>query len=138
MVRKGCAEGIVRVSNCGNKRVHHELTVVMEMLLEDESKWLKTAVFEHLGKFICTLKQNEVSDGLLSQYNLMPFFNEQNFDGTVMDMKYHCAFAFPGVLLTLGKDRWVDLVLAFGSLYQDKEDRARTTLAYSLHEVQYV
>ena len=51
------------------------------------------------------------------------------------DLAYHCAFNFPGVLLTLGPSWWPQLQPIHESLVKDVRWKVRRTLSFSLHEV---
>eukprot|EP01104_Vermistella_antarctica_P011447 TRINITY_DN319_c0_g3_i1.p1 TRINITY_DN319_c0_g3~~TRINITY_DN319_c0_g3_i1.p1 ORF type:complete len:947 (-),score=225.84 TRINITY_DN319_c0_g3_i1:2-2842(-) len=46
-----------------------------------------------------------------------------------------CAFNFPGVLLTVGRDTWPTMKKAYFTLTRDLQWKVRRTLSYSLHEV---
>jgi serine/threonine-protein phosphatase 4 regulatory subunit 1 len=46
-----------------------------------------------------------------------------------------CAFSFPAVLLTLGRDKWSALQGVYSTLTQDLQWKVRRTLSHSLHEV---
>ena len=48
---------------------------------------------------------------------------------------FHCAFNFPAVLLTLGKDQWPRLKEVHTKLTRDFRTKVRRTLSYSLFEV---
>ena len=51
------------------------------------------------------------------------------------DILYHCAFNFPAVLLTLGKQSWPELKDIYKTLAIDHRIKVRKTLAYSLFEI---
>ena len=53
----------------------------------------------------------------------------------VDDVLYHCAFNFPAVLLTLGKEQWPELKGIYEKLVIDYRTKIRKTLAYSLFEI---
>merc|ERR1711939_1114095 len=46
-----------------------------------------------------------------------------------------CAFNFPAVALTLGAERWPELAEHYLSLCKDGNERARRSLASSLHHI---
>ena len=48
---------------------------------------------------------------------------------------YHCAFNFPAVLYTLGKDQWPKLKAIHQKLAVDHRTKIRKTLAFSLFEL---
>lgn len=51
------------------------------------------------------------------------------------DNSYHCAFNFPAVIYTLGRERWDDLKKLYHVLSKDNQWKVRRTLSFSLHEV---
>jgi len=51
------------------------------------------------------------------------------------EIPHHCAFSFPAVALTLGKENWHCLKKAYQSLSSAKHWRVRRTLASSIHEI---
>jgi hypothetical protein len=73
--------------------------------VSDVSKWVRSAVFQQLGPFLATLPRGEISPELLRHYTGMigplPNANEPADD----ELRLFCAFSFPAVALTLGKDR---------------------------------
>ncbi|XP_011639944.1 serine/threonine-protein phosphatase 4 regulatory subunit 1-like isoform X2 [Pogonomyrmex barbatus] len=51
------------------------------------------------------------------------------------EIPHHCAFSFPAVALTLGKENWHCLKKAYQSLSSAKHWKVRRTLASSIHEI---
>lgn len=51
------------------------------------------------------------------------------------EIPHHCAFSFPAVALTLGKENWHYLKKAYQSLSSAKHWKVRRTLASSIHEI---
>lgn len=51
------------------------------------------------------------------------------------EIPHHCAFSFPAVTLTLGKENWHYLKKAYQSLSSAKHWKVRRTLASSIHEI---
>ncbi|XP_018407558.1 PREDICTED: serine/threonine-protein phosphatase 4 regulatory subunit 1-like [Cyphomyrmex costatus] len=51
------------------------------------------------------------------------------------EIPHYCAFSFPAVVLTLGKENWHYLKKAYQSLSSAKHWRVRRTLASSIHEI---
>ncbi|XP_031781123.1 serine/threonine-protein phosphatase 4 regulatory subunit 1 isoform X2 [Nasonia vitripennis] len=51
------------------------------------------------------------------------------------DLDYHCAFSFPAVVLTLGKENWHRLKDAYKKLASAVPWKVRSTLASSIHEI---
>lgn len=51
------------------------------------------------------------------------------------EIPHHCAFSFPAVAFTLGKENWHCLKKAYQSLASAKHWKVRRTLASSIHEI---
>lgn len=51
------------------------------------------------------------------------------------EIPHHCAFSFPAVAFTLGKENWHCLKKAYQSLSSAKHWKVRRTLASSIHEI---
>ncbi|KAK9309333.1 hypothetical protein QLX08_000963 [Tetragonisca angustula] len=60
---------------------------------------------------------------------------DQCFGDMGPDIPHHCAFSFPAVVLTLGKDNWKYLKHAYQSLANAKQWKVRHTVASSIHEI---
>ena len=51
------------------------------------------------------------------------------------EISHHCAFSFPAVALTLGRENWPLLKQAYEELADAREYRVRRTMASSIHEL---
>lgn len=51
------------------------------------------------------------------------------------EIPHHCAFSFPAVAFTLGRENWHYLKMAYQSLASAKHWKVRRTLASSIHEI---
>ncbi|XP_076171001.1 serine/threonine-protein phosphatase 4 regulatory subunit 1 isoform X2 [Ptiloglossa arizonensis] len=51
------------------------------------------------------------------------------------DLPHYCAFSFPAVVLTLGKENWPYLKQAYQALASANQYKVRSTLASSIHEI---
>lgn len=51
------------------------------------------------------------------------------------DLQHHCAFSFPAVMLTVGKENWRYMKHAYHSLASANQWKVRRTLASSIHEI---
>lgn len=108
-VRKACAESLYEISKYVNEDIR--IGVLVEIFLrltQDPSKVVRQAVLQQSGMFITTLPSRIISDLLLSHYCSM--VSDPVGDAAIdNDLKYHCAFTFPGVLLTIGGSRWKEI-----------------------------
>ncbi|XP_012063540.1 PREDICTED: serine/threonine-protein phosphatase 4 regulatory subunit 1-like [Atta cephalotes] len=78
-------------------------------------------------------KQEIVPQELINYYVSMANPNQCVFMSA--DISHYCAFSFPAVVLTLGKENWHYLKKAYQSLSSAKHWRVRRTLASSIHEI---
>ena len=77
---------------------------------------MKYAAFQFLGPFLYQLRESEIDQSLIDIFLGMgdPRNGTTNSDNT-----YHCAYNFPAVLLTLGKDQWKTLRRLYMILAKD-------------------
>ena len=110
--------------------LHLQLLVpVFYAFVNDASKWVRCVAFQRLGHFLSTLPKDKIDSKLLSHYTTMlengsnklpkrkgadgddKLDNDEALgvgitsDGMGLDFAAHCAFSFPAVTLTLGRDR---------------------------------
>ena len=132
-VRKACCDSLVTISNSYSSEIRSVVLVpLFERLADDESRWVRGAVFQCLGPFIATFQDGRVDPKLLMFYRTMPHPSKHGRDG---DIALYCAHAFPGVLFTIGGQRWGELSDLYLLLVKDLQWKVRETLAHSLHEV---
>jgi len=132
-VRKACCDSLVAISAAYPSEVRSSVLVpIFERLADDESRWVRGAVFQCLGPFIATFSDGRVDPKLLMFYRTMPHPSKHGRDG---DIALYCAHAFPGVLYTIGGQRWGELSDLYLLLVKDLQWKVRETLAHSLHEV---
>ncbi len=132
-VRKACCDSLVAVSAAYAPEVRSAALVpLFERLADDESRWVRGSAFQNLGPFIATFSDGRVDPKLLMFYRTMPHPSKHGRDG---DIALYCAHAFPGVLLTVGGQRWGELSDLYLLLVKDLQWKVRETLAHSLHEV---
>jgi serine/threonine-protein phosphatase 4 regulatory subunit 1 len=135
-VRKACAESLVVLSqNLTMPERTQTLIPIFESLAEDMSRWVRNAAFQILGPFIATFPGSEVTSKLLSYYKSMAEEIGRDSKFGDSDNVYYCAFNFPAVLYTLGRDRWLELNDLYDHLAKDLQWKVRKTLSWSLHEV---
>jgi len=133
-VKKACAESIVLLSRSTTPEARlNKLSPVYEELIKDPSRWVRNSMYQNLGPFIATLTSDTVSPQLL-QYYISMIEGAKNQYGDSDTVSY-CAYSFPGVLLTLGKEKWDVLQNVYFTLTQDLQWKVRRTLSHSLHEV---
>lgn len=131
-VRKAAVESMVKLSERCSPAQRSDLVPLYEKLLEDESRWVKSAAYQAIGPFIATLGRTDKLDTLLAYFRRMVFNQAAIGDSDAMS---YCAFSFPGVLLTVGPDDWAKLQDIYEALTNSLLWKVRKTLAHSLHEI---
>ena len=132
-VRKAAVEILPEISMIASPQIRAQhLVELYKKFTQDASKWVKMASHQYLGPFIATLKDQPIDKSLVSYYISMGDPRRSSFNS---DVAFHCAFNFPAVLVTLGKDKWPDLKRLYKILVKDNQWKVRKTLAYSLHEI---
>eukprot|EP01138_Halocafeteria_seosinensis_P005688 gb/GECG01005815.1/.p1 GENE.gb/GECG01005815.1/~~gb/GECG01005815.1/.p1 ORF type:complete len:814 (+),score=124.66 gb/GECG01005815.1/:1-2442(+) len=138
-VRKACAESLMSISRSIDPQARvTEIVPIFESFINDTSNWVRHAAVQHLGPFLSTLPRNKISSHLVSHYTniaLRPPTSRQSGFDYDQELVAYCAFAFPAVALTLGKERWSELRPLFEALYRNHQKKVRKPIAYSLHEI---
>ena len=134
-VRKACAESMADVAAALAADVRRtSILPLFDKLATDVSRWVRNAAFQHLGPLIATLSAGEVTPKLLQYYASMAT-GKGMCGGGDNEMPTHCAYNFPAVVLTVGRDNWVHLEEAYEELLKDIQWKVRRTLSYSIHEI---
>lgn len=132
-VRKGCVDSMVSVAKVVPPAVRTEVFIPMfERFAGDTSRWVRNGAFEVLGSFLHTLGSESISKEFLQYFTNIPTMSDTVVD---QEVKYCCSFNFPAVTLTLGKERWNELVDCFTSLCSAPKFHVRKCMACSLHEI---
>lgn len=119
------------VSSSISSESRAKLIPIMEQFLNDSSRWVRNTAYEILGPFIASLSSEQIEEDLLKYFTSIPHLSSAEADA---DCTNHCAFNFPAVLLTVGKERWSELQETYNILCR-KTFKSRKTLACSLHEM---
>ena len=79
----------------------------------------------------------QVTPSLLGHYIAMGNHDDSNekSDAFDPDIAAYCAFSFPAVAVTIGKERWGEVSALFHQLARDQQRKVRKPMAHSLHEV---
>jgi len=134
-VRKACAESMSDVAAALPSQVRStSILPLFDKLATDVSRWVRNAAFQHLGPLIATLSSEEVTPKLLEYYASMATGKGQCGAGD-NEMPSFCAYNFPAVVLTVGRDNWQHLREAYNELLKDIQWKVRRTLSYSIHEI---
>lgn len=131
-VRQACVEASEDVSLALNPNARAtRLLPIFQSFLEDPSRWVRNRAFEYLGRFIHTLRPQDISLELLQMFTAMAFQAEMGDP----ELAEYCSFFFPAVMQAIGKDRWMFVRDAYATMVKDVVWKVRKSLAYSLHEV---
>lgn len=138
-VRKACAESLSDISTSikDNDIKNGVLVPIFLSLAQDPSKAVKQSALQQLGRFITTLA---IKENMRQMVTMITHFNSMVHDPTGdpaidADLKYYCAYHFPGVLQSVGAERWPQLKEVFKVLAASKILVVQQTVAFSLHEV---
>jgi serine/threonine-protein phosphatase 4 regulatory subunit 1 len=108
-VRRACAESLCEISKHVSDDIRTGVLVeIFLRLAQDSSKLVKQSVLQQSGMFISTLPPRSISKVILDHYCSM--VNHPTGDGTVdTELRHYCAYSFPGVLQTVGAEKWPEL-----------------------------
>jgi len=134
-VREACVSSIVSLSNILPTETSCSVLIPKyEEFVDDNSRWVRTAAYKKIGPFIATFESEHVTESFLSIYTDMISPQYKNKVGEPFISEY-CSFSFPGVLLTIGPDRWDSLKGCYQTLAKDPQWKVRRSLSHSLHDV---
>lgn len=103
---------------------------LLDDVLEDEDKYSADKL-----EAVIDLGDQEIVPRHLIDSFLTMAEPDQCFGDMGPDIPHHCAFSFPAVVLTLGKDNWKYLKHAYQSLANAKQWKVRRTVASGIHEI---
>eukprot|EP01120_Amphizonella_sp_Union-15-10_P017402 TRINITY_DN964_c0_g1_i4.p1 TRINITY_DN964_c0_g1~~TRINITY_DN964_c0_g1_i4.p1 ORF type:complete len:787 (+),score=169.29 TRINITY_DN964_c0_g1_i4:71-2431(+) len=134
-VRKACAESLVHISeNISPEERQNKLVQVFEKLISDPSRWVKSTAFQALGPFIATFRNLTVPEILLKFFNSMVMETKDSKLGDSDNVTF-CAFNFPAVLQTIGREKWNLISDTYHLLVKDVQWKVRRSLSFSLHVI---
>ena len=107
----------------------------MLSFLKDSNKWVRISAYKNLGPFIFQLKGLKFNQELLKQYCKMAD-NDINNLSKQNEIVYSCAYKFPAVLNSVGKERWEsDLWKIYEKLLKFNDKKIKQTMSESIHEI---
>eukprot|EP01006_Ploeotia_vitrea_P035466 TRINITY_DN65877_c14_g1_i1.p1 TRINITY_DN65877_c14_g1~~TRINITY_DN65877_c14_g1_i1.p1 ORF type:complete len:913 (+),score=448.99 TRINITY_DN65877_c14_g1_i1:27-2765(+) len=132
-VRKGCVESIVAFTQVVPPIERaQQMVPLFERFIADQSRWVRNCAYEVLGRFIYALGSNLLTQELLEHYVEVPNLSDSVVDA---DVAYSCAFSFPAVAMTLGPDRFEEILPTLRALSKHTKFNVRRTLSHSLYEI---
>lgn len=134
-VRKAVAQSLSDVSK--NVSDDIRLGVLIEIFLRlavDSSRQVKQCVLQQAGMFIATLPPKAINETILGHFCSMAT-GPTNDMATDTELQQYCAYCFPGVLQTIGGNRWHEMRKIYHILIQSRNAAVKQTLSLSLHEI---
>ena len=130
-VRRAAADSITDVARACDGQFKQQVAGVGCALVSDAARWVKVSMMTQIGPLIAALGDIQIPNELVHFFiSLVAISGEGDGDG-----RLHCAYNFPAVLLTLGKERWADLSHAYHQLCAHNDQAVRKCMAASLHEI---
>ncbi|XP_017880450.1 serine/threonine-protein phosphatase 4 regulatory subunit 1-like isoform X2 [Ceratina calcarata] len=102
-------------------------------LLDEEAFKMQDKYLADEFELMNSSNQEIVPQHLIDSFLSMAEPDQCSDTGT--DIPHHCAFSFPAVVLTLGRENWPYLKQAYQSLASANPWKVRRTLASSIHEI---
>lgn len=147
--RKEMVEEEEKGSNTGNQsnvnKLYNHKEEDDDYYLHDTSELFEDTLYAwKLSKKENTINFNFTESNLKNNLDIVPHVLIRQFVSMAdpeqcadmgAEIPHHCAFSFPAVTLTLGKEKWYWLKKAYQSLSSAKQWKVRRTLASSIHEI---
>eukprot|EP01129_Flabellula_baltica_P003264 TRINITY_DN13063_c0_g1_i1.p1 TRINITY_DN13063_c0_g1~~TRINITY_DN13063_c0_g1_i1.p1 ORF type:complete len:560 (+),score=114.64 TRINITY_DN13063_c0_g1_i1:195-1874(+) len=105
---------------------------ILQKSLEDKSRWVRTAALKQIGPLLSTCTLDDVDAEILSLFKDLAIEETEAILGNG-DIAFFCAYNFPAVLSTLGKDEWIDLRETYLLLAEHFKPAVRESLSHSMH-----
>jgi len=133
-VRKASIEGIIPIAQIVPHNIRKEkLSPIFRRLIEDPSRWVRHTAYKKLGEFIATyIDQPDLDHDFVDFFLSMGLEEKDEFFGD-SDVAVYCAFNFPAILQTVGKDNWNELKPLYYKLSTHVQSKVRKSLAHSIH-----
>jgi serine/threonine-protein phosphatase 4 regulatory subunit 1 len=130
-VRRAAADSIADIARASEGEFKLQVATVGCALVADAARWVKVSMMAQVGPLIAALAGVSIPSELVNFFiSLVAISGEGEGDG-----RLQCAYNFPAVLLTLGRENWADLSHAYHQLTNHNEQMVRKCMASSLHEV---
>jgi len=130
-VRRAAADSITEVARASEGEFKQQVATIGCALVADAARWVKVSMMAQVGPLIAALAGANIPSELVNFFiSLVAISGEGDGDG-----RLQCAYNFPAVLLTLGRENWADLSHAYHQLTNHNEQVVRKCMASSLHEV---
>ena len=134
-VRRACADSLASISEFVDEDIRVGVLVeIFLRLAQDPSKLVKQSILQQSGMFIASLPGRVVNSTILELYCSLAWgpLGDATADS---DLKKYCAYSFPGVLQSIGADRWGEVREVYHTLAQSQIPAVMQTMGLSLHVV---
>ena len=131
-VRRAAADSITDVAKACTGDYQREVAQVAVQLVADAARWVKVSMMGQVGPLIAALAGSRIPNELVVFFVALVATSGGENDG---DGRMQCAYNFPAVLLTLGREHWEMLSQAYHQLVVHNELQVRKCMASSLHEI---
>ena len=120
-VRRAAAEILVDISQvCPLESRMTEMVGAFQKLMKDTSRFVQMSAYYQIGPFIATLEGSDIPKSLIEYFTAL---SNSKLNIGNDDAAYHCAFHFPGVLATVGPQKWISLANTYHKLFKSPSIR---------------
>lgn len=123
-IRKACIE-IITPLLCATKNCKQDLASVMETFLKDGNKFVRIAAHKALPEFLAKYGDKNVPEKLFDYYVKLIDLDINNQVSKSNEIIEKVAYYYPGVLQTVGRNKWPQLKKLFNRLLHSKSEVSR-------------
>ena len=130
-VREEAVKIISKISTICLEETRETLLVnLYKEFCSDGSQFVRRKAQMQIGQLIYSLRRSKIDPFLIQLY-----ISSVPKKDTDEDLVYHCAYTFPAVLYSLGKDIWPSIKDVYKAMVAKDFTGIKQTLAASIHEV---
>ncbi len=140
-IRKTAVEILPKITKlCDEETINKTLLNIFQNFSKDTKNFVRNSTLEIFGQFISYLDKSNIKkyEELLNFYvnTINEFVNSNKKDDIYIIEK--CAFNFPAVLVTFGKEYWDKLKICYTKMSDLKDEKIKMPLASSLGEISII
>ena len=140
-IRKTAVEILPKLTKlCDEATINKTLLNIFQNFSKDTKNFVRNSTLEIFGQFISYLDKSNIKkyEELLDFYvnTINEFVNSNKKDDIYIIEK--CAFNFPAVLVTFGKEYWDKLKICYTKMSDLKDEKIKMPLASSLGEISII
>jgi uncharacterized protein (UPF0216 family) len=122
---------------------NEEFIKLFSNFIYDSQKFVRASAINVFGKFLHCLEKQELDEKFLNFYkNTVEeyYFNFKDFaaeteNSFYSNLIYDCAYNFPAVLYSYGREAWGKLREIYSNLANDENQRVKQSVLSSFHEI---